>query len=186
MGEAFKAIDVNKDGVVSKEEFLEWVGKHHQGSATASTLKRSVTNINNIATAPTNSQLAKLALRSGFPFLGFGIADNLFMLTFGDLIESNFGATLMLSTMAAAALGNTISDILGIGLSGFISQFADKLGFPSPNLSEAQSNMTITKVVAIGASCVFITVGCLIGMTPLLFMEKHQYKKDGEKVAVEA
>ena len=33
-----------------------------------------------------------------------------------------------ISTMAAAALGNTISDLLGIGSAWYVESFADKLG----------------------------------------------------------
>ncbi len=35
------------------------------------------------------------------------------MKVFGDVIEANMGVTFCLSTMAAAALGNTLSDIFG-------------------------------------------------------------------------
>ena len=33
-----------------------------------------------------------------------------------------------ISTMAAAALGNTISDLLGTGSAWYVESFADKLG----------------------------------------------------------
>lgn len=40
-----------------------------------------------------------------------------------------------ISTMAAAALGNTISDVAGVGLGGFIESMATKLGLPQSKLS---------------------------------------------------
>lgn len=40
-----------------------------------------------------------------------------------------------ISTMAAAALGNTISDVAGVGLGGFIESMATKLGLPQAKLS---------------------------------------------------
>ncbi len=94
------------------------------------------------------------------------------MLIFGDLIENHLGATLALSTMASAALGNTISDFLGIGLSGAITQFGDKLGLPNPQLTSGQSNLPLVKIVAVSSSCICITIGCLTGMTPLLFLSQ--------------
>ena len=38
------------------------------------------------------------------------------------------GMKLGISTMAAAALGNTISDMLGIGSAWYVESFADRLG----------------------------------------------------------
>lgn len=37
------------------------------------------------------------------------------MIIAGDYIESSIGVYMAISTMAAAALGNTISDIFGLG-----------------------------------------------------------------------
>lgn len=46
---------------------------------------------------------------NSIPFIGFGFLDNFFMIIAGDYIESSIGVYMCLSTMAAAALGNTIS-----------------------------------------------------------------------------
>lgn len=45
------------------------------------------------------------------------------------------GIAMGISTMAAAALGNTISDVAGVGLGGFIESMATKLGLPQVKLS---------------------------------------------------
>ena len=45
-----------------------------------------------------------------------------------DDVSSSSGLKLGISTMAAAALGNTISDLLGIGSAWYVESFADKLG----------------------------------------------------------
>lgn len=45
------------------------------------------------------------------------------------------GIAMGISTMAAAALGNTISDVAGVGLGGFIESMATKLGLPQAKLS---------------------------------------------------
>lgn len=45
------------------------------------------------------------------------------------------GVAMGISTMAAAALGNTISDVSGVALGGFIESMATKLGLPPSRLS---------------------------------------------------
>lgn len=45
------------------------------------------------------------------------------------------GVAMGLSTMAAAALGNTVSDMAGVGLGGIIESLATKMGLPPSNLS---------------------------------------------------
>ena len=75
-----------------------------------------------------------------------------------------------ISTMAAAALGNTISDVAGVGSAQFVETFAAKLGVPSPNLDQKQ--MTLSSVVwsiNIGRA-IGVTIGCLLGMIPLVFL----------------
>lgn len=43
-----------------------------------------------------------------------------------------------ISTMAAAGLGNTISDVLGIGSAFYIERGAEKLGVKPPKLTSLQ------------------------------------------------
>lgn len=76
------------------------------------------------------------------PFIGFGFFDNLLMILAGDLIETQIGATMHLSVMACAALGNTISDVCGIGLAGYVEVLALRMGLPVPDLPQAQLNHT--------------------------------------------
>ena len=59
----------------------------------------------------TYAQLKSVALSQMYPFIGFGFLDNALMLAFGETIESSVGLSLGLSTMAAAAIGNTLSDV---------------------------------------------------------------------------
>ena len=47
----------------------------------------------------------------------------------GEQIETSFGASLGLSTLAAAALGNMVSDICGVGVAGHIEV---RLESPAP------------------------------------------------------
>lgn len=79
------------------------------------------------------------------PFLGFGFLDNFFMIIAGDYIESSIGAYMCLSTMAAAALGNTISDVFGLGLATYVERFCGFMGLERPNnLTPTQESMTVT------------------------------------------
>ena len=54
---------------------------------------------------PTRAQLFRLAIASGVPFVGFGIADNGIMIIAGDQIDASLGVRFGLSTLAAAGLG---------------------------------------------------------------------------------
>lgn len=47
--------------------------------------------------------------------------------------------------MAAAALGNTISDIFGLGLASYVEQFCTFIGIVAPDLTPTQQNMAITQ-----------------------------------------
>lgn len=50
--------------------------------------------------------------------------------------------------MAAAALGNTISDIIGIGSVHYVERFAQSVGFKAPKLTPIQLNLHRTKTAA--------------------------------------
>ena len=66
------------------------------------------------------------------PFIGFGFLDNAVMIVAGDYIDSTIGVYFHLSMLAAAAFGNTISDLVGIFFGGYIELVADRLGLPQP------------------------------------------------------
>lgn len=55
----------------------------------------------------------------------------------GEYIDMTMGIAMGISTMAAAALGNTISDVAGVGLGGFIESMAQRLGLPPSKLSRS-------------------------------------------------
>ena len=60
------------------------------------------------------------------------------MILAGEYIEHTIGLTFHFSVMTCAAMGNTISDVCGIGLAGYVEILAEKLGLPAPNLTPAQ------------------------------------------------
>lgn len=54
-------------------------------------------------------------------------------------------AFITISTMAAAALGNTFSDVIGIGSSYYVERAAALLGMSAPALSPVQLDMPVTR-----------------------------------------
>ena len=107
------------------------------------------------------------------PFIGFGFLDNLIMIVAGDFIDVKIGAILGITTLAAAAWGNLISDVFGLALAGYIESFSAKIGLATPDISPKQSDMMITKVFAAFGRTIGIVFGCLLGMVPLFFMKSE-------------
>ncbi|KAK9786799.1 hypothetical protein WJX73_004081 [Symbiochloris irregularis] len=118
---------------------------------------------------PSYRTLALIAAAAGLPYMGFGFVDNCIMLVAGEEIEVMFGASLGLTTMAAAALGNLVSDVCGVGLAGHIEAQARKLAWVRsvPRLAPAQTRMGRTKAAKFGGAAIGVSIGCLLGMTPL-------------------
>eukprot|EP01060_Flectonema_neradi_P028132 TRINITY_DN37854_c0_g1_i1.p1 TRINITY_DN37854_c0_g1~~TRINITY_DN37854_c0_g1_i1.p1 ORF type:complete len:290 (+),score=52.17 TRINITY_DN37854_c0_g1_i1:43-870(+) len=134
----------------------------------------SHTDVSDNVPRPTGAQIRATCLRAAIPFIGFGIFDNMVMLTVGDMIDATFGVTMGFSTMAAAGLGQCCSDATGITLQGFIERFSDKLGLPSANLTFEQERLSIVKTWVQIARTFGIVFGCLIGMFPLLFLNTNR------------
>ncbi|XP_046681082.1 uncharacterized protein LOC124367920 isoform X2 [Homalodisca vitripennis] len=130
---------------------------------------------------PTGPQLFGVAIHNAVPFIGFGFLDNFLMIICGDYIELTLGSFMTLSTMAAAALGNTVGDVLGLGCAGYVESLAAKVGVKSPALAPVQLNMRTSRIFANVGRGIGVTIGCLLGMTPLLFMNKDDKDKDKDK-----
>eukprot|EP01004_Peranema_trichophorum_P003719 NODE_2692_length_1516_cov_52.773869_g2318_i0.p1 GENE.NODE_2692_length_1516_cov_52.773869_g2318_i0~~NODE_2692_length_1516_cov_52.773869_g2318_i0.p1 ORF type:complete len:444 (+),score=85.40 NODE_2692_length_1516_cov_52.773869_g2318_i0:78-1334(+) len=124
---------------------------------------------------PTTRQLMQLGLLVGVPMVGFGFVDNFIMIVAGDKIDATLGITMGLSTMAAAGLGNLISDVAGLGLGDTIERCASKLGIKDPCLSKSQETLRITQATRTGSKVIGITIGCLLGMCPLLYSGHHKW-----------
>ncbi|XP_050078160.1 uncharacterized protein LOC126565065 [Anopheles maculipalpis] len=127
---------------------------------------------------PPTSDLMKLGLVNALPFIGFGFLDNFTMIIAGDYIEHTLGLFMCISTMAAAALGNTISDVIGIGSAFYVEKLAEMSGVKPPKMSPIQLEMKTSRRAANLGRVLGITIGCLLGMCPLLFMKED---KDKEK-----
>ncbi|CAH2285879.1 transmembrane 65 isoform X1 [Pelobates cultripes] len=97
---------------------------------------------------PTTEQLRHVFIHNALPFVGFGFLDNAIMIAAGTQIELSIGVILGISTMAAAALGNLVSDLAGLGLAGYVEAISSRLGLPIPDLNPKQADMWQTRVSA--------------------------------------
>jgi hypothetical protein len=193
---AFAAADLNKDGTVSLVEFQTWytrrglgpvssfaepggdaMGAAMGGSCDVSVAAGALAAMREeapAALAPSTLQLRRELIFAAVPFIGFGFLDNAIMISAGDAIESNIGGVLCLSTMAAAGLGNMVSDIVGMGATGYIERYATKLGLPNPGLTAAQRQLPKVKQIGLLGAILGISIGCILGMAPLLFIDSER------------
>lgn len=130
---------------------------------------------------PTSAQLRGLAAHAAMPFIGFGFLDNLIMILAGDYIDTTIGITLGISTMAAAGMGNTLSDIAGIGSAWYVERIATKIGVQAPSLTPAQIAMSRSRWCVNLGRAFGVTIGCLLGMFPLLFSRNKETEVEEKK-----
>jgi hypothetical protein len=121
------------------------------------------------------------------PYIGFGLVDNSMMVISGEVravacgracrvpllpsaagpaqaIDNTLGVMLGTSALAAAALGNSFSNGLGMVLHGTIERFAGALGLPDPRLTVHQRASATVKNVRMAAGIFGVLCGCLLGM----------------------
>ncbi|TDH73472.1 uncharacterized protein CCR75_003093 [Bremia lactucae] len=122
-------------------------------------------------TLPTTQELKLVALRTGLPFIGFGFVDNFIMIVAGDYIDLTLGVSLGISSMAAAGIGNTIADIAGLGFGNVIENCCVRLGLPNSSLTSKQMLLKSTRIAKVSGSIIGVTVGCLLGLAPLMFLQ---------------
>ena len=119
----------------------------------------------------TAATLARLALAVGVPYVGFGFVDNFVMLLAGDEIEAVFGARFGLSTLAAAGLGNLVSDVAGLGLADRVEAAAARTRWGAPvRLAPADEGRGSVRAARVAGSVVGVSVGCLLGLVPLVWL----------------
>nr|XP_020464100.1 transmembrane protein 65-like [Monopterus albus] len=111
---------------------------------------------------PTAAQLRYVLLHNAIPFVGFGFLDNCIMIVAGTHIELSIGVILGISTMAAAALGNLVSDLAGLGLAGYVEALASRLGMQIPDLSPKQADMWQTRVSSHTGKAIGVGIGCIL------------------------
>ncbi|GAA6229915.1 transmembrane protein 65 [Lates japonicus] len=126
---------------------------------------------------PTAAQIRYILLHNAIPFVGFGFLDNAIMIAAGTQIELSIGVTLGISTMAAAALGNLVSDLAGLGLAGYVEALASKLGMQVPDLTPKQVDMWQTRLSSHMGKAIGVSIGCILGMFPLFFLDDEKEKE---------
>ncbi|XP_052439394.1 transmembrane protein 65 [Carassius gibelio] len=131
---------------------------------------------------PTSAQLRYILLHNAIPFIGFGFLDNAIMIAAGTQIELSIGLTLGISTMAAAALGNLVSDLAGLGLAGYVEALAARFGMQIPDLTPKQVDMWQTRVTSHMGKAIGVAIGCILGMFPLLFLSDDEEEKKEKKM----
>ena len=129
------------------------------------------TNATSEVQKPTPLQMRRLFITSAVPFVAFGIVDQSVLLYAGDAIDNTLGVALGLPTLAAAAMGQVLSDTCGVAFGGTIEAAALKLGLPLPGLTDAQQRMgSVKRISTLGGVCGVI-LGCFIGMSNLLIID---------------
>ncbi|RHZ28228.1 hypothetical protein DYB37_007390 [Aphanomyces astaci] len=174
----FADADVNQDGKLTAVEFHSYITSQFLPKTLSSSIGHSSME------PPTAHQLRLVMLASGIPFIGFGVVDNLIMLTAGDFLETNIRLMFPISLVAAVGLGNCVADVAGLSLGGVIESFARKLGIQDPQLSSTQARMPHVRAVSYFSQAIGISFGCLVGMFPLLFMDFDDEDEDEVKQAV--
>jgi len=110
-------------------------------------------------------QRRQVFFRGFVPMFGFGFLNNCIMLIMGDYIDRNIGAVFHISLLAAAALGNVVSDLTGYSFGKLLSAYT---GSSEVNLSREQRDSRNVKLLNhVGGAC-GLFVGCITGMVPLV------------------
>uniref|UniRef100_A0A8C9XT94 Transmembrane protein 65 n=1 Tax=Sander lucioperca TaxID=283035 RepID=A0A8C9XT94_SANLU len=133
---------------------------------------------------PTAAELRYVLLHNAIPFVGFGFLDNCIMIVAVSL-SASCSAVLPCSSVAAA-LGNLVSDLAGLGLAGYVEALAYRLGMQIPDLSPKQADMWQTRVSSHAGKAIGVAIGCILGMFPLFFFKDDDEKKKKKEGQMEA
>ncbi|KAJ9453754.1 hypothetical protein DIPPA_31495 [Diplonema papillatum] len=125
-------------------------------------------------TQPTWEQKVRLALLAGMPMVGFGFMDNAVMICAGDYIDTTLCVSMGLTTLFAAGCGNIISDIAGVATAGPIEAITRNTGIKGHGMSAAQLRHSSVIFYKYAGTAVGMTIGCIIGMFPLLWPERYR------------
>ena len=132
---------------------------------------------------PTAQQLRRHALCCAVPMVGFGFMDNLVMIQAGDLIDSTLGLRFGISTLTAAAFGQVVSDVAGTLSGNVFDVLAIRLGLPNAKLTHNQIRSRPARLAGMAGAVIGVAIGCLLGMTSLLFMDLDKTDRLRRQVA---
>jgi len=171
---------VDQNNINEMKELCNQLSAKDQGSLTHYLQELSEERIldnhrKGIVVVPRNNELRRCFVHEMIPFIGFGFLDNAVMIFAGDYIETSVGVALNLSVLAAAGLGNTVSDMFGVAFGGYVESVADKLGVPKPHFTPEEAHSRRARLVRSFGQAFGIVVGCLLGMFPLLLIDTSKY-----------
>lgn len=92
-------------------------------------------------------------------------------------LDTTLCVRLGFSTLAAAAWGNLMSDVLGIKLGESIELLASKVTTLQPNLSNSQMTMRKTRRFYYTGCVIGMSIGCVLGMVPLLVLDTEEAER---------
>ncbi|NWW16726.1 TMM65 protein, partial [Falcunculus frontatus] len=135
---------------------------------------------------PSPGQLRHVFFHNALPFVGFGFLDNAIMIAAGTQIELSIGVVLGISTMAGNSCISkpSLEDTVGFktlfscssSLAGYVEALASRLGLSIPDLTPKQADMWQTRLSAHLGKAIGVTIGCILGMFPLLFFGEEEEK----------
>ncbi|KAG7352502.1 transmembrane protein [Nitzschia inconspicua] len=121
--------------------------------------------------SPSRRQLWLVFCHAAVPMIGFGFTDQTVMLQAGNAVDCTLGVTFGLSTLAAAAIGQVVSDASGVVFGSSLERIATKFGLPPTNLTTAQRALPIVARTTFAGSLLGIIAGCMLGLVNLLFID---------------
>ncbi|NXE11608.1 TMM65 protein, partial [Lophotis ruficrista] len=133
---------------------------------------------------PSPGQLKHVFFHNALPFVGFGFLDNAIMIAAGTQIELSIGVVLGISTMAGkhCQIQNRLFLFsCSSSLAGYVEALASRLGLSIPDLTPKQADMWQTRLSAHLGKAIGVTVGCILGMFPLLFFGDEEEKLEEKK-----
>ena len=86
----------------------------------------------------------------------------------------SIGVTFGLSTLTAAGFGQCVSDVAGFTCGGLVDAMVAKLNLPHHQLTPVQLSSRYVRLASTVGGCVGVVIGCLLGMTSLLFMDTER------------
>mmetsp|Transcript_77236 Transcript_77236/g.139360 ORF Transcript_77236/g.139360 Transcript_77236/m.139360 type:complete len:121 (+) Transcript_77236:149-511(+) len=94
------------------------------------------------------------------------------MILAGDYIDAKLGLAFGITTMAAAGLGNTLSDVVGLWISGFIEAISAACGLRPHGITLKQMDLLNIRILKNTSMIVGIVLGCMLGMFPLIYPQE--------------
>lgn len=193
-GDIFPTVHPKRERLLQMKNILKSKDPNFKISPSASSESWTKKDNKKPAPEPTRHELYVVALHQAIPFVGFGIMDNAILIIAGEAIDIYLGVTLGISTMCAAAIGNIVSDLSGVAFGTIIedallswSKKIEKMTNgrirlpPMPKLTYDQRQLRSVRWSGQLGCAVGLTIGCIIGMFPLVFFpdDPHKNEEDG-------